>query len=183
MAHIGKKLLFTLILAAILPLSGARAEVEQKWAGLDLPPEKRRSLPVLAPEKFFGKVRAGYQAAKECPEVCAQLFCYCGCDMTDDHNSLLDCFSSDHGVDCHICIEEALMALKLKKQGKSIAEIRKAVDAAFTAEYPFDQPSAYLTTYRKQKGLSLSGPAATKPSGTAGKKATSTKKGSCCGHK
>ena len=63
--------------------------------------------PVLDPNKYFGKAKLGYAAAQLCPEICAKLFCYCGCDETDEHDTLLDCFTTDHGVDCHICQEEA----------------------------------------------------------------------------
>lgn len=107
--------------------------------------------PVLDPTKYFGKARAGYTAAKECPEVCAKLFCYCGCDLTDEHVSLLDCFTSDHGVDCYICQEEALVALKLKKQNKTLAEIQKTIDLAYRKEYPFDDKSPAYKKYDASK--------------------------------
>src|SRR5579871_413239 len=55
---------------------------------------------VLDPEKFFGDAQVGYQAAQQCPEIIAKLFCYCGCDISDSHTSLLDCFTTDHGADC-----------------------------------------------------------------------------------
>ena len=107
--------------------------------------------PVLDPEKYFGKAKAGYMAAKACPEICAKLFCYCGCDLTDEHNSLLDCFTSDHGVDCYICQEEALVALKMKEQGKGLAEIQKVVDLAYTKEYPWDENSPAYKKYLAAK--------------------------------
>ncbi len=162
--------------------------------------------PVLDPEKFFGNAKAGYMAAKEAPDVCLKLFCYCGCDLTDEHNSLLDCFTSDHGVDCHICQEEALIGLKMKRQGKSIAEIQKAVDIMFYKQYPFDEVSPALKKYRAERlwkgteatvqgqaGGGSSGatepgskPAAARKRGSQ-KKAhigTSAKVGSCCsGHR
>ncbi|MBX9720408.1 MAG: hypothetical protein K2X81_03340, partial [Candidatus Obscuribacterales bacterium] len=45
---------------------------------------------VLEPGQFFGLASFGYASAKACPEVMEKLFCYCGCDLTDSHNSLLD---------------------------------------------------------------------------------------------
>lgn len=160
--------------------------------------------PVLDPEKFFGNAKAGYMAAKEAPDVCLKLFCYCGCDLTDEHNSLLDCFTSDHGVDCHICQEEALIGLKMKRQGKSMAEIQKAVDIMFYKQYPFDEVSPALKKYRAErlwKGTEAtqgqagggssgatgpgSGPGAARKRGTQKKASTgkSAKAGSCCsGH-
>ncbi len=107
--------------------------------------------PVLDPNKFFGHAKSGYAAAQLCPEICAKLFCYCGCDMTDDHDSLLDCFTTDHGVDCHICQEEALIALKMKREGKTMKQIQQAIDIMFEKEYPFDDPSAVIQKYRKNR--------------------------------
>ena len=91
--------------------------------------------PVLDPNKFFGHAKSGYAAAQLCPEICAKLFCYCGCDMTDDHDSLLDCFTTDHGVDCHICQEEALIALKMKREGKSMKQIQAVEKAKEQAKH------------------------------------------------
>lgn len=129
--------------------------------------------PVLDPNKFFGHAKSGYAAAQLCPEICAKLFCYCGCDMTDDHDSLLDCFTTDHGVDCHICQEEALIALKMKREGKTMKQIQQAIDIMFEKEYPFDEPSAVIQKYRKNrlwqpgtvKTLGKAGSAASKSSG------------------
>lgn len=106
---------------------------------------------VLDPNKYFGHAKSGYAAAKLCPEICAKLFCYCGCDLTDEHDSLLDCFTTDHGVDCHICQEEALIALKMKREGKNIKQIQQAIDVIFEKEYPFDEPSATIKKYRANR--------------------------------
>ncbi|MGL1102582.1 PCYCGC motif-containing (lipo)protein, partial [Vibrio parahaemolyticus] len=78
-----------------------------------------------------------------------RLFCYCGCDETDDHNSLLDCFTSDHGVDCDICQKEVLLALAMNQKGASVADIQKKIDMTFEKEYPFKEPSPRLVKYRK----------------------------------
>jgi hypothetical protein len=109
--------------------------------------------PVLRPESFFGKAKLGYEAAQQSPEICAKLFCYCGCDMTDNHSSLLDCFTSDHGVDCSICQEEAILALKMKNEHKSLPEIQKAIDLKYTKEYEatFSKPTDALRNYRANR--------------------------------
>lgn len=133
--------------------------------------------PVLDPEKFFGNAKAGYMAAKEAPDVCLKLFCYCGCDLTDEHNSLLDCFTSDHGVDCHICQEEALIGLKMKRQGKSIAEIQKAVDIMFYKQYPFDEVSPALKKYRAERLWKGTEATAQGPGGSASTGATGSGSG------
>jgi hypothetical protein len=106
---------------------------------------------VLDPNKFTGHAKSGYAAAQLCPEICAKLFCYCGCDLTDEHDSLLDCFTTDHGVDCHICQEEALIALKMKRDGKSIEQIQEKIDLMFEKEYPFDEPSPVIQKYRANR--------------------------------
>jgi hypothetical protein len=145
--------------------------------------------PVLDPNKFFGHAKSGYAAAQLCPEICAKLFCYCGCDMTDDHDSLLDCFTTDHGVDCHICQEEALIALKMKREGKSMKQIQQAIDIMFEKEYPFDEPTAVIQKYRKNrlwqpgtvKTLDKPGTAAAKSGPTPGGNSAGTSSQSASG--
>jgi len=106
---------------------------------------------VLPPDRFFGKAKAGYAAAQKIPHICAKLFCYCGCDLTDCHGSLLDCFTSEHGEDCHICQEEAIKALVLDKKGKSLKQIQKYIDKKYAKEYPFEVESEALKKYRSTR--------------------------------
>lgn len=103
---------------------------------------------VLDPSKFFGLASFGYAAAKSCPEVMEKLFCYCGCDLTDSHVSLLDCFTSIHGVDCHICQEEAILARKMNSDGSPIAEIQKSIDEKYSKDYPFEQDTPAYKNYK-----------------------------------
>ena len=104
---------------------------------------------VLPPEKFVGKVSLGYKAAQTIPDVCSKLYCYCGCDLTDKHTNLLDCFTCIHGMDCDICLDEAIVALNLKRKGKSLSEIQKTIDDEFAAQYPWEKPSPTLIKYRQ----------------------------------
>ncbi len=142
--------------------------------------------PVLDPNKYFGHAKSGYAAAKLCPEICAQLFCYCGCDLTDEHSSLLDCFTTDHGVDCHICQEEALIALKMKREGKTMKQIQQAIDVIFEKEYPFDEPSETIKKYRAnrlwQPSKTVAPIKATAGAATAGKVKKKVFKSTCCGN-
>ena len=110
--------------------------------------DKKDLAPVLEPSQFYGAAAMGYAAAKACPEVQAKLFCYCGCDVTDKHTSLLDCFTSYHGVDCHICQEEAVLALKMHREGATIAQIQEKVDQTYSAQYPFTKDTDTLTQYK-----------------------------------
>ena len=52
----------------------------------------------LPPDMFTGTVRQAYQVAADMPEVLAELNCHCGCDRSQGHRNLLDCFSDTHAV-------------------------------------------------------------------------------------
>lgn len=108
-------------------------------------------VPVLDPSRFFGAASMGYASAKACPEVVSKLFCYCGCDISDNHNHLIDCFTSPHGVDCHICQEEAIQALKMHRDGASVADIQKAIDQQYAAKYPWKDDSPAYTKYKSSR--------------------------------
>lgn len=89
---------------------------------------------VLDPAKFKGEVREGYQIARDIPGVLSQLNCHCGCDNpqhTPYHRSLLECFTDDHGANCVVCVQEALMASRMNSQGANIGQIRNAIDSKF----------------------------------------------------
>lgn len=107
---------------------------------------------VLTSEKWIGQTKMAYIAAQRVPEIAEKVFCYCGCDYTDEHVSLLDCFTSDHGVDCNYCKGEVVMAYKMSKKGSSVADIQKAVDLNWGPKYPFfEQPSPAIKKYWKTR--------------------------------
>jgi hypothetical protein len=88
--------------------------------------------PTLAPEKYPGKTREAYQAAKDIPQTLAQLPCYCHCDRGMGHKSLHSCFEDDHAAHCDLCVSEALMAYRLQKeQHLSAKQIRERIIAEF----------------------------------------------------
>ena len=76
-------------------------------------------------------VAAVYAMAEEIPEVLDGLYCHCECSKHSGHYSLLECFESDHGGHCDICLGEAELAYRMSKEGKSLTEIRAAIDAQF----------------------------------------------------
>jgi hypothetical protein len=108
-------------------------------------------LPVLDPSRYFGEAAMGYASAKAAPEVMSVLFCYCGCDATDGHHHLIDCFTSNHGVDCHICQEEAVEALKLYRAGTPIATIQQNIDEHYSHHYPFGEDTQNYKTYKASR--------------------------------
>jgi hypothetical protein len=56
------------------------------------------ALPTPLPAaQFQGRVREAYQAAADMPQILAGLACYCGCDKSQGHRHLLDCFVDTHG--------------------------------------------------------------------------------------
>ncbi len=81
-------------------------------------PANRVLRPTLEPEKFTGPTRDAYRAVKEIPVTIAQLPCYCHCDEGFGHKSLYSCFEDDHAAHCAVCVNEALLALKLEKEQK-----------------------------------------------------------------
>jgi hypothetical protein len=72
-----------------------------------------------------------YEAARRVPQVLDGIYCHCNCSKTFGHRSLLTCFESDNGSRCDNCMNEAMMAEEMTGYGKSLAQIRKAIDVAF----------------------------------------------------
>jgi hypothetical protein len=85
----------------------------------------------LDPNQFVGEVKRAYQIAEHDPALLAQLHCYCGCDRTDGHKNLLDCYRDTHGAHCAICTGEAIEAEKLADQGMPVEKIRDALRDRF----------------------------------------------------
>ena len=81
----------------------------------------------LDPDQFVGPVKQAYQFAGKNPEIISQLWCYCGCDKTDGHRSLLDCYRGNHGAICATCTGEALLAKQMSEQGSPVDQIREAI--------------------------------------------------------
>jgi len=85
----------------------------------------------LDPNQFVGEVKQAYLIAESDPALLAQLHCYCGCDRTDGHKNLLDCYRDTHGAHCAICTGEAIEAEKLAAQGMPVEKIRDALRDRF----------------------------------------------------
>jgi hypothetical protein len=81
----------------------------------------------LDPNQFVGQVKQAYQFAGANPGLIAQLWCYCGCDRTNGHTSLLDCYRDDHGATCAICSGEALLAKRMSEQKSPVDQIQDAI--------------------------------------------------------
>ena len=60
--------------------------------------------------------------------------CHCGCALlVETHYSLLSCYETENAMAriCPICQGEGRVAVRLARAGKSLAEIREAIDAQF----------------------------------------------------
>ena len=96
-------------------------------------PNRSSLAPTLEPDKFSGVTREAYRAVKEIPVTIAQLPCYCHCDQGFGHKSLYSCFEDDHAAHCAVCVNEALLALKLEKEQKMTpAQIRDTIVAQYS---------------------------------------------------
>lgn len=88
--------------------------------------------PTLSPARFTGKTASTYEIAREIPEILDSLYCYCDCKKHFGHKSLLTCYVDDHAAFCDVCMDEAIRAYELFKQGKDILTIRKTIDSEFS---------------------------------------------------
>ena len=72
-----------------------------------------------------------YDLARQIPQALDGLYCHCHCKESMRHRSLLTCFQSDHASQCDICMGEARLAFQMLQQGRTLDEIRAAVDKQY----------------------------------------------------
>ncbi len=72
-------------------------------------------------------VQNAYAVAAKIKKALYQQPCYCHCDRSQDHKSLLDCFASKHGSGCGTCIYEDFYTFEQLSKGKTAAQIRAAI--------------------------------------------------------
>jgi hypothetical protein len=77
--------------------------------------------------------QAVFDSVREIPEIVDGIRCHCGCADNPDFYSLLSCYE---GVDpmaksCPICQGQGRLAARLHKDGKTLDEIRVAIDARY----------------------------------------------------
>jgi hypothetical protein len=73
-----------------------------------------------------------FDMVRQIPEVVDGIRCQCGCAKLEGKYSLLSCYEADGMArHCEICQNEGRLAYRLHKQGKSLDEIRSAIDAKF----------------------------------------------------
>ncbi len=96
------------------------------------------------------EVRQAYQFAVANPDVLEHVACYCGC-VASGHTSNEMCYVKrreggkvvfdDHAIGCSICIDITQDAMRLYREGKSVAVIRAYVDTAYSRYGPTNLPA------------------------------------------
>jgi hypothetical protein len=89
---------------------------------------------VLSEEEIGSRrrVREVYAAARTHPEVFDGVYCACECDTSMNHRSLLSCFESRQAIGCAACREEGELVGRLARDGRTLDEIRRAVNEEFS---------------------------------------------------
>jgi hypothetical protein len=83
----------------------------------------------LSPEMFSDvSVQNAYALAARVRKVLYQQPCYCHCDRSQGHGSLLDCFAGKHAAECGVCIREGLYSYEQTRKGKTAAQIRDGIE-------------------------------------------------------
>jgi hypothetical protein len=82
----------------------------------------------MSPELFPDLVvQNAYAIAAKIKKTLYQQPCYCHCDRSQGHGSLLDCFASKHGAGCNICINEDFYSYEQSRKGQTAAQIRAGI--------------------------------------------------------
>src|ERR1700686_1143139 len=82
----------------------------------------------MSPDNFSDPLaQNAYALAAQVKKGLYQEPCYCHCDRSQGHESLLDCFVSKHGAACETCVREDLYAYEQTHKGKTPAQIRAGI--------------------------------------------------------
>ena len=73
-----------------------------------------------------------FDAVREIPQIVDGIHCYCGCAEAPAFYSLLSCYEGGAmALKCPMCQETGRIVTRLHKEGKTLDEIRRAVDEEF----------------------------------------------------
>lgn len=97
-------------------------------------------------------IRLVYEVAGQATEILEWIPCYCGCGESVGHQSNLNCFIAetredgsivwdDHGTRCLVCLEIAVESVKMHQDGKSLKEIREAIDTKYQDGFATPTPT------------------------------------------
>ena len=131
----GAHVLFGAALAlALVPVKASSGSSQEAGAPDNSIPAYHAQAPkgelpeTLSAEDFSDPlVKNAYAVAAKVKKTLYQQPCYCHCDRSKGHTSLLDCFASEHGSGCGTCIYEDLYAYEQVHKGKTAAQIREGI--------------------------------------------------------
>jgi hypothetical protein len=97
-------------------------------------------------------IKQVYTAVGENYQVVENMACYCGCGQSVGHKSNRDCFIKEvkangqitwdsHATTCLNCLQIAAESIAMKKEGKSLLEIRKYIDNKYKEGYAKPTPT------------------------------------------
>ena len=73
-----------------------------------------------------------FDMVRKIPQIADGIRCNCGCAELPEFRSLLSCFEADGMAQhCMICQGQARLAFRMHGEGKSLDQIRTAIDAKF----------------------------------------------------
>ena len=127
----------TLLTAVMMP-GVAEAAAKHHRHRSDPHPDPRRGITgakVATHEQLASKPKLIelFDSVREVPEVIDGIRCNCGCSHNEGFYSLLTCYEGKDAMakECAVCQGQGRIAVRLHKEGKSLAEIRAAVDAKY----------------------------------------------------
>jgi hypothetical protein len=111
--------------------------------GTDTPTAATKAVWAGRPDYVRSDARTeeAYAFALAYPQIVAWMPCYCGCEAMG-HGSNLDCYFKhgvvsdkavfeEHASFCDICVDITLKAKQLDASGRSLQQIRQAIDETF----------------------------------------------------
>lgn len=119
-------------LKALLPV-----RLKASGHSLDPHPEPRPDIDgsnVLSQEfmQGFPDIAPIYDGIREIPHIADGVACRCGCHGQGEYRSLLSCFESGGmALGCEICQTEGRVVARLHGRGRTLDQIRAAIDARF----------------------------------------------------
>ena len=124
----GGSLVLALLVVAVLTRGGSDASSHHP-----VPRAESHASHVTPAARYASNPRAAetYALAAEIVSVIDGLYCYCLCRETFGHYSLLDCFKSDHGAGCDVCLAEVELAYQMTEEGRSLDDIRQQIDVRY----------------------------------------------------
>lgn len=118
-----------------LPSRQALAAAIGRLTPLEDHPEPRPGVDasrVLPADQVRTSVAELYDQVREIPHVVDGVRCYCGCADLDGFYSLLSCYEeSGMAQRCDVCQGEGELVYRLHGEGRTLDEIRAAVDRRF----------------------------------------------------